>query len=326
MKISVIIPIYNVEHFISHCVVNLMRQTLDEVEYIFVNDATPDDSIRILKEALENFPEKLSQVKILTHEENKGLPAARNTGLKVASGKYIFHCDSDDYMEPDTLKMLYNTAEKQNADYVWCDYFVSLKNDNQYKTQREYKDVDQALRGVLCGDMVYNVWNKLVKKELYVNNDIMFPTGHAMGEDMTMIMLLACASKVAFVHYGGYHYVTNNPMALTKKFINNRNINDLLYNVQRTVDFISNKFGEKYTYETNCFKLNLKWFFLAFSSNIESYKLWYKSFPEANTCIFLQNVSLRVKIVEWCASKRLFWLVKLHYLLVIKFFYTITGK
>lgn len=326
MKISVIIPIYNVEHFISHCVANLMRQTLDEVEYIFVNDATPDDSIKVLNETLQKFPEKLLQVKILSHEENKGLPAARNTGLKVATGKYIFHCDSDDYMEPDTLKILYDTAEEQNADYVWCDYFLVSKNASQYKKQKEYVNVDQALRGVLCGDMVYNVWNKLVRKDLYDNNGITFPDGHAMGEDMTMIMLLACASKVAFVHYAGYHYITTNPMALTKKYADDRSINDLLYNVQRTVDFISKKFGEKYTYETNCFKLNLKWFFLAFSNKIRSYKLWYKSFPEANSCIFLQNVSFRVKIVEWCASKRLFWLVKLHYLLVIKFFYTITGK
>lgn len=89
-KVSVITPIYNVEHFIAHCVVTLMQQTLDEVEYIFVNDATPDNSIRILKEALENFPEKLSQVKILTHEENQGLPAARNTGLKVATENIFF--------------------------------------------------------------------------------------------------------------------------------------------------------------------------------------------------------------------------------------------
>lgn len=127
MKISVITPIYNVEHFIAHCVETLMRQTLDEVEYIFVNDATPDDSMGVLNKTLEKFPEKLSQVRILTHAENKGLPAARNTGLEVATGKYIFHCDSDDFMEPDTLKMLYDTAEEQDADYVWCDYFIASK-------------------------------------------------------------------------------------------------------------------------------------------------------------------------------------------------------
>lgn len=326
MKISVIIPIYKVERFIDRCIDSLMQQTLDEVEYIFVNDATPDGSMRVLEATLQKYPARLQQVKILAHEENRGLPTARNTGLKVATGKYIFHCDSDDFMEPDTLKILYETAEREGADYVWCDYYISSKKGSQYKAQREYLDADQALRGMLRGDMIYNVWNKLVRRDLYDSNGIVFPDGHAMGEDMTMIMLLACASKVAFVHYGGYHYVTTNPGALTKKYSDERSIKDLKYNIGRTSEFITEKFGNRYQYETNCFKLNLKWFFLAFSSDIKSYKLWHDCFPEANVDIFCQNVSLRVKLVEWCASRRLFWLVKLHYLLIIKFFYTITGK
>lgn len=326
MKVSVIVPIYNVERFIGRCVDSLMQQTLDDVEYIFVNDATPDGSMEVLETTLQKYPTRSRQVKILTHEENRGLPAARNTGLNVATGKYIFHCDSDDFMEPDTLKALYETAEREGADYVWCDYFVSSKKGSQYKAQREYLDADQALRGMLRGDMIYNVWNKLVRRDLYDSNGIVFPDGHAMGEDMTMIMLLACASKIAFVHYGGYHYVTTNPGALTKKYFNNKNVSDLKCNIGRTADFITEKFGHKYEYETNCFKLNLKWSFLAFSGSIKSYKMWYEFFPEANVDIFSQNVSLRVKLVEWCASKRLFWLVKLHYLLVIKLFYVLTGK
>ena len=309
MKISVIIPIYKVERFIDRCIDSLMQQTLDEVEYIFVNDATPDGSMRVLEATLQKYPARLQQVKILAHEENRGLPTARNTGLKVATGKYIFHCDSDDFMEPDTLKILYETAEREGADYVWCDYYISSKKGSQYKAQREYLDADQALRGMLRGDMIYNVWNKLVRRDLYDSNGIVFPDGHAMGEDMTMIMLLACASKVAFVHYGGYHYVTTNPGALTKKYSDERSIKDLKYNIGRTSEFITEKFGNRYQYETNCFKLNLKWFFLAFSSDIKSYKLWHDCFPEANVDIFRQNVSLRVKLVEWCASRRLFWLV-----------------
>lgn len=326
MKVSVIIPIYNVEHFISRCVDSLMRQTLDDVEYIFVNDATPDRSMAVLEATLQKYPNRVGQVKILTHSKNKGLPAARNTGLKEVSGKYIYHCDSDDFMEPDTLRLLYDTAEAQQADYVWCDYYLSSANNNQYKKQREYADADQALRGMLCGEVVYNVWNKLVRKDLYENSGIVFPDGYAMGEDMTMIMLLACASKVAFVHYGGYYYVTTNPEALTKKKSNEKGQKDLMYNIRRTTEFITARFGDRYGYENNCFKLNLKWCLLAFSSDIRSYRLWYDWFPEANAEIFHRDVSLRIKIVEWCASKRLLGLVKLHYLLVIKFFYAITGK
>ena len=101
--ISVIIPIYKVEEFIVRCVNSLMQQTMEEVEFIFVNDATPDDSMVLLQLALNNFPERKAQVHILNHEVNQGLPAARNTGLRVATGEYIYHCDSDDYLEPDAL-------------------------------------------------------------------------------------------------------------------------------------------------------------------------------------------------------------------------------
>ena len=98
MKVSVIVPIYKVERFIARCVTSLMKQTLQDVEYIFVDDATPDQSLSILQEVLVAYPERKKYVKILHHKDNQGLPAARNTGLEVSEGEYIFHCDSDDYV------------------------------------------------------------------------------------------------------------------------------------------------------------------------------------------------------------------------------------
>ena len=167
MKISVIIPIYNVEHFIGRCVKTLMEQTLDDVEFIFVNDATTDNSMSVLNKTLKSYPNRLHQVKIINHNDNKGLPAARNTGLNVASGKYIFHCDSDDYLEPDILLNLYEEAERQGADYVWCDYSVDLGSEHHFIGQPTMANVDLAIRCALAGNLVYNVWNKLVAKELY---------------------------------------------------------------------------------------------------------------------------------------------------------------
>lgn len=98
ISVSVIIPIYKVESFIVRCVESLFNQSLSEgVEFIFVNDATPDRSVELLQEQLGFFPSRKEQVILLEHAENKGLPAARNTGLSVAKGEYVFHCDSDDF-------------------------------------------------------------------------------------------------------------------------------------------------------------------------------------------------------------------------------------
>ena len=92
-KVSVIVPIYKVASFLEKCVLSLFEQTLNDVEFIFVDDASPDNSMEILQSCIEKYPLLKKSIKILRHECNKGLPSARNTGLSVASGKYIFHCD-----------------------------------------------------------------------------------------------------------------------------------------------------------------------------------------------------------------------------------------
>ena len=169
-KVSVIIPVYGVQNFIERCASSLFNQTMKEVEYIFVNDATPDKSIEILKKVILQYPER--KVIVIDHSENKGLPAARNTGLKLATGKYIFHCDSDDYVEPDMLEQLYDRAVEKDADIVWCDWFLSFNKNERYMHQPEYDTSFEALKAMLSGVMKYNVWNKLVKRSLYVDNNI----------------------------------------------------------------------------------------------------------------------------------------------------------
>lgn len=188
-KVSVIIPVYKVEKFVERCVRSLMEQTMDGIEYIFVDDASPDDSILILHKVLVDYPERSERVKILVHSENKGLPAARNTGLAVAKGEYVFHCDSDDFVEKDLLSTLYEVACCEKADIVWSDYYVSYPNNERYMRQPSYDTPEAALKGMLHGRMKYNVWNKLVKRSLYIEHDITFPAGYAMGEDMTMMFL-----------------------------------------------------------------------------------------------------------------------------------------
>ncbi len=123
--ISVIIPVYRVEAYIERCVRSLMEQTLDEVEYIFVDDCSPDKSVSVLERVLKDYPLRQGQTHILRHATNRGLPAARNTGLDAAIGDYIFHCDSDDYLETDALQAMYDTAQKANAEIVYSDWYLT---------------------------------------------------------------------------------------------------------------------------------------------------------------------------------------------------------
>lgn len=99
IKVSVIIPVYNVEKYIEHCARSLMEQTLMDIEYIFVDDCTPDHSMEILQRVLTDYPERLESIRIIHHTQNSGLATVRNTGLQIAQGEYIIHCDSDDWVE-----------------------------------------------------------------------------------------------------------------------------------------------------------------------------------------------------------------------------------
>lgn len=312
IEVSVIIPVYNVEKFIERCVASLMKQTLKNAEFIFVDDATPDRSIELVKEVIERYPVRKNQVKLLRHKVNQGLPAARNTGLSAAIGEYIFHCDSDDYVEPDMLELLYERAKADDADIVWCDWWLSFAKNERYMKQSEYSTSMDALKGILEGTMKFNVWNKLVRRTLYIDNDVYFPSGYGMGEDMTMIRLFARARKVSYLPKAFYHYVQQNSGAFCKTN-SDRHLIDIKHNVSLVVDDLLNLFGNSMEREIAYFKLNVKFPFLI-SDDYARYRLWQDWFPESNKYIIEnKSISLRSRILQWAAWKHQYWFVWLYY-------------
>lgn len=324
--ISVVVPVYKVECYIARCVESLFNQSIyDGVEFIFVDDATPDNSIGVLEHCLQQYPERQGQTIILRHEKNQGLPAARNTGLEVATGEYIYHCDSDDFLEPEALEAMYEAAKAQDADIVWCDWFLSFERNERYMKQPCYVTAHEALKGILNGRMKYNVWNKMAKRKLYADNDIWFPSGHGMGEDMTMIRLFACADKVAYVPRAFYHYVKLNGEAFTNTF-SDKHLKDVLYNMEQTVAFLEKRYGQDAKEAIVAFKLTVKYPFLI-SDNCRMYRLWRTCFPEVNHAIScVEGQSLRSRVLQWAASHGQFWLLWLHYKLVYKLIYGVIYK
>lgn len=324
--VSVVIPVFNVRNFIERCACSLFEQTLKDVEYIFVDDASPDDSIDIVKACIERYPERKEQVRILVHEQNQGLPAARNTGLAVATGEYVFHCDSDDFVEREMLEEMYNVAKTQDADVVYCDFYLSFEKNERYMSNPVYETAeDMFKKGLLGGAMKYNVWNKLVRRSLYTDNAITFPAGHGMGEDMTMIRLAACAKSVAYVPKAFYHYVKLNSNAYSATMSERHKV-DILFNVNQTVEFLQNKFGYALDKEIAFFKLNTKLPFLI-TDDESQYEVWKEWWSEANKYICEnKNQSIRTRIVQWMALKGQWWFVKSYYRLVHRVVYGIIYK
>lgn len=191
--------------------------------------------------------------------------------------------------------------------------------------QPSYDSALEALKAMLSGAMKYNVWNKLVRRSLYTDNDIVFPAGYGMGEDMTMMMLFANAKRVAYLPKAFYHYLKLNTGAFSQTY-SARHLQELRHNVSRISDYMQAKYGNALEKELAFFKLEAKFPFLI-SNDSKKYKLWEEWYPEANDYILQnRNVSARSRWLQWCAWKGLWWMVRLHYLLVIKIVYGIIYK
>lgn len=218
-KISVIIPIYKVERYIERCASALFEQTLSEMEFIFVNDGTPDRSVELLKQTIDKYPNRQSQIKILHQKQNSGLTSSRNLGIAESTGDFIIHCDSDDWAERNMYEKLYQKAMDTNADIVICDFYMDYKTKSIHCNQPKLDHKEQVIDGLLRGTLHGNVWAKLVKRELYITNNIYFPENITMWEDLwTTTRLIFNAQKIEFIHEPLYHYIQYNQNSLISKY------------------------------------------------------------------------------------------------------------
>jgi len=172
--ISVIVPIYGVEKYIERCGRSLFEQTMkDGIEFIFVDDATPDRSIKILRNIITEYPDRKDQIKIITHNQNQGLAMARKTGIQHAEGEYIFHCDSDDWIESNALQNLCHfvtidpeidiVSGRTRSVYPKCQTILPWS---------QTEDPHLVAQKMLSRSVPHNIWNKLIRKKLYEGLDI----------------------------------------------------------------------------------------------------------------------------------------------------------
>ncbi|MCW9130896.1 glycosyltransferase [Bacillus paramycoides] len=209
-KVSVIIPVYNAEKYITQCIESLLSQTLQECEFIFVNDGSKDTSRQIL----ERYQKLDNRIK-LVNQKNQGVSIARNKGLQIAIGEYIGFVDADDYIEPDMYEILYNSAKQSNCDVVISNFKWEIK---RHKIITKYSfPVDIVLKTdyieqdllpyFLKEDNLNTVCNKIYRNNLIKEKKVEFPEKVVLGEDgMFNIQFFSNATSVKYIDYTGYHY------------------------------------------------------------------------------------------------------------------------
>lgn len=201
-SISVIIPVYNAEEFLEHCLDTLLAQTFKDFEVILVDDGSQDQSPIIC----DAYARKDPRVRV-HHKENGGVSAARQTGLELASGNYIIHVDADDWVASNYLEALYEEAIRSNADITVCDYIEVYPNKQVYKVQKPTSSSADDFVLYLCTKLHGSCCNKLIKASVIRLNEIGFPLGINLKEDKLFnIHVALCSSMVSYANQGLYFY------------------------------------------------------------------------------------------------------------------------
>ena len=320
-KISIIIPVYRGENYISCCCRSLFGMRFQDVEYLFVNDATPDGSMAVVESILNEYPHRKAHVKLLAHPKNMGVASARNTGLEAATGEYIAFVDADDWIEENMFEKLYQRAEAGNFDIVGCDWYLEFETSKRYMRQPVYERTSDCLKAMLSGEMRWFLWAFLIRRGIYVKNNIRFLDGANIGEDMAvLIRCFSFARSYRHISEALYHYVKSNAVSMTA-LDSKKQIEIVKRNVDATVSFIRSRYPNSLEQELDFLKLNVK-FSLLISDNAANYEVWNISFPEANRSIWKNaKQPFRNRLLQWSASHRYYWIVRGYYNILFKFVY-----
>lgn len=213
-KISVIVPIYNVEKYLDKCVSSIVGQTYSDIEIILVDDGSPDGCPAMCDE----WEKRDSRIRVI-HKENGGLSSARNAGLDVAGGEYISFVDSDDYISESMLEALLGAIEKAGADICSCG-IVNVYEDGReeaWNIKDMIGDSELFLRGLYNDSAVpVAAWNKLYKRELW--SKMRFPEGRLCEDAFTTCFLLDKAKLAVQISDGLYYYRIRSGSIMTSGF------------------------------------------------------------------------------------------------------------
>lgn len=270
MKISVIIPIYNVEKYLARCLDSIVNQTHKDMEIILVNDGSKDNSLDICK-----YYQKKDPRIIVINKINEGVSVARNIGINVATGKYIAFVDADDWIKPHMYENMLNTIEKYKCNIAFCNYIKDRKNIKTYKRLKVNKDVLGKLDIIneLIANMVgwedifpkYNyvmgcIWRSIYNRDFLNKFNLRFTPGITIMEDLVFnIQSLIYCDKVCINHGFYYHYMQNKTSSLhtynEKMWLDQVEVHNLLETILKDADldeYLRNRLDSRYIAMAAC--------------------------------------------------------------------------
>ena len=290
--ITVIVPVYNIEKYLDRCVSSILNQTLKNLEVILVDDGSIDASPSLCDE----YKKLDNRIKVI-HQQNLGVSAARNAGLKVARGKYVTFIDGDDWIENDTYDSAISAAELQCADIVqWNFIFSDGKNKNLKNRQIKKDGILAITKKTILNPNSNSVWNKIFLKELIDENKMSFPIGITVGEDRYFsYCCMACAKKIYQLSACFYYYFIN-PSSVMRSNYTMKKINDDIKSIVLTENFLKERNICNFDSSMQMTKIRVKnYCYGALAS--PDFNIWRNTFKELNLKSAL--VKDKTAIINW---------------------------
>ena len=284
----------------ARCARALFGQTLDDIEYIFIDDCTPDRSIEVMRGVLEEFPGRKERTTVFRMPRNSGQAAVRMQGISLARGEYVIHCDSDDYPDINAYELLYGKAKAEDLDLVTCDY--TEERDGIPAVQ--VPGACTSLARLLEGKERFALFCKMTRRTLY--EDIDAPVAD-MGEDMVIsAQLILRARRTGHIGQSLYHYCLRNDSITNKK--GNEALTARWEALVKNARFLVGVLEDKYGYSGNepeiiHFKYKCITLIRPLVHLPGYYRRWRQTFPEVDRkVLFLPNCPLEEK----------FWFLTIH--------------
>lgn len=295
-QVSVIVPIFNTAPFIARCCESLFGQTLESIQIIFVDDASTDGSLGIVHQILNRYPHRQPQVVFYKFLEHRGVGAARQKGLELATGDYVIHCDSDDWVELTTYDRLYKYAVDNHSDIVTFGYCIDNCKGETIRTIPAVTQSEKASFSI--GPQIGSLWSKLISRMYILENNLKVPTDINWGEDLCFsLSALLLTQRIHSLNEPLYHYVQHGE-SLTHNITTTKCL-DLIQCGTKIEQFLTERhLLEDYQHQLNWLKFQLKQYFLIFPET-RAISSWRTIYPESNRHLLSYSASWYLKLSSW---------------------------
>lgn len=307
IKVSILVPVYNVEKYVGKCVESIFTQTYTNIEYVFVNDCTPDKSMEVINNYIEKYNIKKKCI-IINHEKNKGICASRNDCLDNATGDYFLFIDSDDYIDLDMVEKLVEAAQKENADISGCGYTEEYNDHSLDFPQKYTNDYKEMLKAITVLKLKGVMWKLLIRRSIVEENHIRFMPEKNMVDDY-----LFCCQVFYYSHrFSGvdkcmYHYIQYNPNNYSQRTFHNIN------HQAEAIKEVEKFYKDKGVYNIVEEEIYIRKFIakkpLLMDKKCIDIKKWREIFPESNNAWKELSFSKGNQLIFKLAQSPFYWLI-----------------